>query len=251
MREEEVVDGLGAVWDVDVLTAPREPRIKPVDPPAAIVAELSARGIGRALRADAAAASLDAATANDRTMATEDPSGIVCGVVGIDLRDPVGAMRELERWRGRRDPRLRRDVVRVWVNGAIGTAARLVLQAAANAGSVILLSGEFRSGEPLVRGLGADVVFLDTHFYQLGDFLLAARDEPGYRTSTRLLNSPDGLETVAAEVGAQRMLFGSGTPDFEPLVPLLRLARARLGRAERRAVAWQNAAGLFSAEGAA
>jgi predicted TIM-barrel fold metal-dependent hydrolase len=240
--------GPGPVWDVDVLTVPREPRIKPVPRPAEIVDELAARGVRRALRADTTASSLDAGAANERIMAAEDPSGVAVGIVGIDLRDPVGALRELDRWQAGHDARLGRDVVRVWANGATGTAARLVLERAAAAGYVVLLCGEFRSCEPLVRGLGADVVFLDTHFYQLGDFLVAARDEAGYRTSTRLLNSPDGLETVVAELGAGRMLFGSGAPDFEPLVPMLRLAHARIGDAERHAVAWQNAAELFQAE---
>lgn len=234
---------LGRLWDIDVLTAPLEPRLKPVDQPAVVLEQLGALGIRRVMRADSAAAVHDARAANDRAFA--DSGSEVVFVPGIDLRDPVGALDELERRHGAGDARLDRDLVRVWVGPASGTAARLTLERAVELGYVLLLCGDFRSVEPLVRGLGADVVFLDTHFYQVGDFVLAAGDEPGYRTSTRLLNSPDALELVAGELGAERMLFGTGAPDFEPLVPVIRLSHARLGVGERDAIAWGNAVALF------
>ncbi len=125
-------------------------------------------------------------------------------------------------------------------------SVRHVARRAAELGLVVLTGGDVRRFWQPFTGLGARVVFLDTHFYHLGDFLVAAAEEPGFHTSTRLLNSPDALETVAAELGAERLLHGSRAPHYEPIVPLLRLATSGLTPDEIAAVAGGNARRLLS-----
>lgn len=236
----------GAVWDVDVLSGPLHARPQREQSFHSFRERSGAAGITHALVADPAAGLIDAREAN---LACAGRFAGVDGTIpvgGIDLRDPVGALAELDRLAAQRDPRLARGVVRVWPHDATGRAGRAVVAAAVAHGFVLLMGGGFREVEPLTADQGADVIFLETHFYQLGDFLVVAKEEPGYRSSTRLLNSPDAIERVVGELGESRLLLGSGTPDFELAVPVVRLAQARLSDRERAAVAGGNASRLFA-----
>ncbi|MEV1240870.1 amidohydrolase family protein [Nonomuraea sp. NPDC050022] len=162
----------------------------------------------------------------------------------VDLRDPVGAGHEMDRLAaaGVRAVRLFPDEQGVEPGFP---SVRHVARRAARLDMTVLTGGDVRRFWQPFAGLEARVVFLDTHFYHLGDFLVAAADEPGFHTSTRLLNSPDALETVAAELGADRLLYGSRTPHYEPVVPLLRLATSGLKPDEVAAVAGGNARRLL------
>jgi predicted TIM-barrel fold metal-dependent hydrolase len=61
------------------------------------------------------------------------------------------------------------------------------------------------------------VVFLDTHFYHLGDFIVLARDVAGFRTSTRMLvsaieaivyDAPGGNRAMLTQLDADPRLRG-------------------------------------------
>ncbi|SCL21925.1 Predicted metal-dependent hydrolase, TIM-barrel fold [Micromonospora pallida] len=222
--------------DVDVLVGRYADRPGPTGDPRQVAAALAANGIGRAAVASLRAALFDMTTGNDEAAALAGPDVLPVG--GVDLRDPLGAEREVVRLaeRGFRAVRLFPDEQKV---EADFPSVRHVARRATEAGLVVLTGGDVRRfWRPLA---GATVVFLDTHFYHLGDFVVAARDEPGFHTSTRLLNSPDALETVAEHLGVERLLYGSRTPWYEAVVPRLRLARSGLTPAEVAAVAGGNA----------
>ncbi|WP_199562350.1 amidohydrolase family protein [Micromonospora deserti] len=222
--------------DVDVLVGRYADRPGPGGEPREVTGALRANGIARAAVASLRAALFDAPSGNDEAAALAGPAVVPVG--GLDLRDPLGAEREVERLAGRgfRAVRLFPDEQRVEPDFP---AVRHVARRAAEAGLVILTGGDVRRWWRPMRG--TTVVFLDTHFYHLGDFVVAARDEPGFHTSTRLLNSPDALETIAEHVGVRRLLYGSRTPFHEPAVPRLRLARSGLAPADVAAVAGGNA----------
>ncbi|MET7970861.1 hypothetical protein [Micromonospora sp. NPDC005305] len=222
--------------DIDVLVGRYADRPGPNGEPVAVAGALAANGIERAAVASLRAALFDVPSGNDEVAAL---AGLgVLPVGGLDLRDPLGAEREVVRLaeRGFRAVRLFPDEQRV---EADFPSVRHVARRAAEADLVVLTGGDVRRFWRPLRG--ATVVFLDTHFYHLGDFVVVARDEPGFHTSTRLLNSPDALETVAAHVGIERLLYGSRTPFYEPVVPRLRLARAGIGPSGVAAVAGGNA----------
>ncbi|MEO3800659.1 amidohydrolase family protein [Nonomuraea sp. B1E8] len=239
-----LVGELEVTLDVDVLFGAYPDRDGPPGTPGAVLETLAAHHVRAAAVASLRAALFDVRTGNDELLATATRPEIV-PVGAVDLRDPIGAARELERLAsaGARAVRLFPDEQGV---EAGFPSVRHVARRAARLGLVVLTGGDVRRFWQPFTGLGADVVFLDTHFYHLGDFLVAAGDEPGFHTSTRLLNSPDALETVAAEIGADRLLYGSRTPHYEPLVPLLRLATSGLGPAEIAAVAGGNATRLLA-----
>jgi hypothetical protein len=151
----------------------------------------------------------------------------------LDLRDPLGAERELERVLSfdERPRAIRLAPGAQSVDPGYPSFGHLVKLIIA-AGLTIFTDGDVRKVGPALRGLGARVVFLDTHFYHLGDFVLLARSEPGFHTSTRMLTGPDSLEITAAEVGAERLVLGCRTPFHETRSVVRRLLTSKLTPAE-------------------
>ncbi|WP_231618738.1 amidohydrolase family protein [Nonomuraea sp. SBT364] len=239
-----LIGGLEVTLDVDVLVGAFPDRDGPPGTPESVGELLAGHRTRTGAVAGLRAALFDVRQGNDEVLAlAADPRWLPVGTV--DLRDPVGAGRELDRLAGAgvRAVRLFPDEQGV---EASFPSVRHVARRATELGLVVLTGGDVRRFWQPFAGIGARVVFLDTHFYHLGDFLVAAMEEPGFHTSTRLLNSPDALETVAAEVGAERLLHGTRAPHYEPIVPLLRLATGGLDPAQVAAVAGGNARRLLS-----
>ncbi|MEV5890486.1 amidohydrolase family protein [Nonomuraea fuscirosea] len=255
----ELVGELEVTFDVDVLVGAYPDRDGPPGTPDSVLAALAGHRVGAGAVASLRAALFDVRSGNDEVLTLrgapensegdgggEHDDGTGTGAVDVvpvgtvDLRDPIGAVREIDRLEplGVRAIRLFPDEQGV---EAGFPSVRHVARRAAASGLVVLTGGDVRRFWQPFSGLDAKVVFLDTHFYHLGDFLVAAADEPGFHTSTRLLNSPDALETVPAD----RLVFGSRTPHYEPIVPLLRLATSGLTPDEVAAVAGGNARRLF------
>jgi predicted TIM-barrel fold metal-dependent hydrolase len=187
----------------------------------------------------ATAARHDAYLGNEETLAAcaGEPALVPAGV--IDLRDAAAAAGELDRLAAV-GVRLLRLFPPEHDAGPDSPALTSVLRAAGSR-FVIATSGDVRSYWRPFAEVDAPVVFLDTHFYHLSDFLILARQHHRFHSSTRLLNSPDAYERVAGEVGADRLLFGSGAPRFEPAVPALRLAASPLDPHEKERIARTNA----------
>jgi predicted TIM-barrel fold metal-dependent hydrolase len=239
-----LLNGLTITVDIDVLIGRHPGADGPADHPAAGPAQVNAilaqRGIRLGATASLRAALFDMASGNDEVLDRSD----LLPVGALDLRDPIGARAELERLAASGAAAVRLFPDEQGVEAGFPAVHHLA-RAATGLGLVILTGGDVRRFWQPFSGLDASVVFLDTHFYHLGDFLVVAADEPGFHTSTRLLTSPDALEIVAAQVGAQRLLFGSRTPAYEPLVPMLRLATSELSAADKDLVAGANALRLL------
>lgn len=233
---ERLIGELTVTLDLDVLVGAHPDRDGPSGTPESVLGALAAHRVTGAAVASLRAALFDMASGNDEVLALAAERPEVVPVGAVDLRDPIGAAAEIDRLAAAsvRAVRLFPDEQNV---EAGFPSVRHVAKRAAGHGLVLLTGGDVRRFWRPFGGLGATVVFLDTHFYHLGDFLVAAADEPGFHTSTRLLNSPDALETVAAHLGADRLVFGSRTPHTETTVPLLRLATAGLAPADVAAVA--------------
>lgn len=250
-----LIGELTVTLDVDVLIGAYADRAGPPGTPSSVLGTLAGHRIQAGAVASLRAALFDMRSGNDEVLALaadhapedapEDAPGAavapaVLPVGTVDLRDPIGAVREIERLvpLGVKAIRLFPDEQGV---EAGFPSVRHVAKKAAALGLTVLTGGDVRRFWQPFSGLDATVVFLDTHFYHLGDFLVVAADEPGFHTSTRLLNSPDALETVPAG----RLVYGSRTPHYEPVVPLLRLATSGLKPDEIAAVAGGNARRLL------
>ncbi|WP_336205661.1 amidohydrolase family protein [Nonomuraea sp. LPB2021202275-12-8] len=252
-----LIGGLEVALDVDVLVGVYPDRDGPPGTPESVGALLAGHRTRAGAVASLRAALFDVRTGNDEVLALAG-GGVPAGpgdealagpgwvpVGAVDLRDPLRAGRELDRLAGAGVKAVRLFPDEQGVEPGF-PSVRHVARQAARLGLVVLTGGDVRRFWQPFAGLGARVVFLDTHFYHLGDFIVAAADEPGFHTSTRLLNSPDALEIVSAELGAERLLHGSRAPHYEPLVPLLRLATSGLTPDEIAAVAGGNARRLLS-----
>jgi predicted TIM-barrel fold metal-dependent hydrolase len=237
---ESLIGDLRVSLDVDVLVGAYPDREGPSGTPAAVRGVLGGHVIAAGAVASLRAALFDMASGNDEVLALPRPPFLPVGTV--DLRDPIGAARELDRLAGAEVRAVRLFPDEQGVEAGF-PSVRHVARRATELGMTILSGGDVRRFWRPFSGLGATVIFLDTHFYHLGDFLVAAADEPGFHSSTRLLNSPDALETA----GPDRLVFGSRAPYGEPLVPLLRLATSGLRPEEVAAVAGGTAARLLGA----
>jgi hypothetical protein len=156
-------------------------------------------------------------------------------VAGVDLRDALGAEREIERAAGIGTRLIRFASTREGVAGG-APRIRLLAREAVERGLTLLVEGSVPEVAGAFMGLAASVVFLDLHFYDLGEFVLLARGEPGFHASTRLMGGPDAWETVAGEVGAERLVFGTRAGWFEEQSVLYRLGTARLSAADQQLV---------------
>ncbi|WP_116948813.1 amidohydrolase family protein [Jiangella endophytica] len=207
-------------------------------PGAELAAALGPLGIGGGLVTSLRSLLFDAPSGNDEARAVAAEQGWHAAA-GVDLRDPLTALAEVARAAslGVRAVRLAPDRQGVPAT-APGLAA--VARAAVDADLLLLVEGDVRVVGPALAGLGASAVFVDAHFYHLGDFVLLARDEPGFHASTRLLGDIDGWEVLAAEVGAERLVFGSRPGWFEAAAVVDRLAAGGLTPAQHDLVVGGN-----------
>ncbi|WP_433158826.1 hypothetical protein [Kribbella sp. CA-247076] len=189
---------------------------------------LKATGISGGVVSSLRATYFDVPSGNDEALQVAEGNGLTACPV-LDLRDPLGAERELDRWLSRPEPpRVVRLAPTAQSVEPTYPAFEHVVRLLVDAGLTIFTEGDVRKVGPALRGLGATVVFLDTHFYYLGDFVVLARGEAGFHTSTRMLTGPDSLEIVAAEVGADRLVLGCRTPFHETQAVVRRLLTSKL-----------------------
>lgn len=203
--------------------------------PHTVLSALDDHGIRRGLVCGGRGAWFDDVSGNDETYALENAHDRLVATATIDLRNALRAEREVERMleRGIRVLRLFGALQGV---SAVAPAYRRVARLAEENQLILLVEGDVREvWRPFVdRGLA--VVFLDVHAYHLADFVLLAREEPSFLGSTRLLNAPDSIERVIAEVGADHLAFGSRTPVHATGSSALRFRHARIDAAAREAI---------------
>lgn len=186
---------------------------------------------------------LTATTSADASSSASSGVGLVA-VGTVDLRDAVGAAEQLD-WLVGNGVRCLR--LFTGIQGVLGEtpAYKYVVGEAIERGMVLLQDGDPRRFGEVLAGRGAEVIFLDLHVYLLADFLLMARNEPGFRTTTRMLSSPDGIERVVDTVGARHLVFGSRTPFMDISPQTLRLRYARISPEDRALIAGGNMKALL------
>lgn len=234
-------------YDVDVLFGAWPSRH--VDADLGVVRErLTQAGIKKAFAISTRGALYDASQGNAETLSVVATEPGLLPVGTVDLRDVVGAARRLDalveqgvRW-------LRLFTVQQGVQAA-SPAYQHVVDEALGRGMVLLHDGDPRRFGPALSGRGGEVIFLDLHVYLLTEFLTMARDEPGFRITTRLLSSPDGIERVVDTVGAAHLVFGSRTPFIDISPQTLRLRYAGITAADRELIAGGNIKALLEKVG--
>lgn len=229
--------------DCDILFGAWPPRAELDFGVTAVRQRLDHAGIGNALACSGRGAWFDDLTGNDETLAACRETGwLPAGT--INLRNALRAVDELDRL-------VAAGVRAVRLFGPVqGCEPQFpgyahVIDEALERNLVLLVEGDVRQVGPAFTGRNAAVVFLDVHAYHLADFVLLARGEDRFVASTRLLNAPDSLERIVAELGAHHLAFGSRSPLHDTSPATLRLRHARLSDADWAAVAGGTLKGML------
>ncbi|MDR7419048.1 MAG: hypothetical protein QN178_09065 [Armatimonadota bacterium] len=120
--------------------------------------------------------------------------------------------------------------------GVAMTGARLGGHLEAGAVSLLLAA---------LEDTGARCIVTGAYYGNLAEVLEAARNYPDLYVETHLLNGPDSLEVVAAEIGTRRMIYGSGAPLHYVASSLLPLQHAAIDDEARRDIAGRSLARLL------
>lgn len=231
-------------WDVDVLYGPWPRHHRDVSL-AEVRSVLARSPVARALALSTRGPLFDDRTGNAETVRDLADCPELLPVGTVDVRDALTAEDRLDE--------LTADGVRFLRLFTVEQGAepgfpgyRHVVALALDRGFVLLHDGDPRRFGPGLTGRGADVVFLDLHAYLLADFLLLARDEPGFRATTRMLSGSDSIERVVGSVGARHLVFGSRTPFMDISPQTLRLRHADIPDADRAAIATKNVEELLA-----
>jgi predicted TIM-barrel fold metal-dependent hydrolase len=95
---------------------------------------------------------------------------------------------------------------------------------------------------------GLPVIFTEARYGPLGELLPLVERYPHLMIETSRLTGPEGIERCVEAVGADRLVFGSGTARYPAWVTWQVLERAAISSEEREAIAWRNAARLLGVE---
>jgi uncharacterized protein len=94
-------------------------------------------------------------------------------------------------------------------------------------------------------GVAGPVVLVGCHYSQLGDCLAALDRWPHLYLETSRLAHFQGVDSIVRAIGAERLLFGSGSPTRPIQAALNVVAGAAISDQQRRAILAGNAARLF------
>ncbi|MFV0131212.1 hypothetical protein ACLGI4_26485 [Streptomyces sp. HMX112] len=231
-------------WDVDVLYGPW-PRHHRDLGLAEVRAHLRRSPVENALALSTRGPLFDDAAGNAETLRDLAGCPELLPVGTVDVRDALTAEERLDELTAAGVRFLRLFTVEQAAEPGF-PGYRRVVRLALDRGMVLLHDGDPRRFGPPLTGLGADVVFLDLHAYLLADFLLLAREEPGFRVTTRMLSGPDSIERVVEHVGPRHLVFGSRTPFMDISPQTLRLRYADISDDDRAAIATKNVEELLA-----
>lgn len=225
-------------WDVDVLYGPwpRHPHDSTLRQ---VRSRLDRSPVSGGLALSTRGALFDDAAGNAETLRDLADCPELLPVGTVDVRDALTAEDRLDELTAAGVRFLRLFTVEQTAQPAFPGYRHVVEQALAR-GFVLLQDGDPRLYGPVLAGRGAKVVFLDLHAYYLADFLLLAREEPGFMVTTRMLSGPDSIERVVDSVGARHLVFGSRTPFMDISPQTLRLRYASIDAGSRAAIAGGN-----------
>ena len=94
-------------------------------------------------------------------------------------------------------------------------------------------------------GLGIPVVLLGAHYMHIVDDVAAAVRYPHLHLETSALAHYRAIETVVGTIGAERVLFGTGSPHRAAASPISAILAASIPDDAKRAILGGNAVRLF------
>lgn len=98
----------------------------------------------------------------------------------------------------------------------------------------------------LTRDLSLPLILAAVPAASLGELLAVMEDHPNLYVETRLLNSPQALELLVSQFGAERLVFGSGMPLHYFSSALMPLQAASLPDSQKAQILGDNLRRLLS-----
>jgi hypothetical protein len=215
---------------------------------------LDRHGIERALTASLRGAHYDFIGGNEDTLAAARAHPNLIPAATIHPTRYLGCLEEVRRCVGEG-----MTAFRFWSEHQGGWGPtdlhflRVAEEIAAAGGRAILLRAD-RNGWPsaLARHLGGlevAVVMLGVTYPNLGEALAAMKAAPNLCCDGVQFDTPWAYETAIAEVGVERLVFGTGLPWRYFSSAYEMVARAEITDAQREAILWGNAARILGLEG--
>lgn len=126
---------------------------------------------------------------------------------------------------------------------------RRALAAVAETGRPALIDvvgpGHAAQAARAARGLSLSLVLMNLSYWTLAEALAEAADSPHVYLEADRVCLPGQLETMVEVVGAERLLFGSYAPAYEPAPTLTIVGKAGVSDEAKRLILGGNAARLF------
>jgi predicted TIM-barrel fold metal-dependent hydrolase len=98
----------------------------------------------------------------------------------------------------------------------------------------------------MAKDLGLTLLLAAVPAAGLGELLVVLEEHPNVYVETRLLNSPQAIELLVGQFGAERLVFGSGTPLYYFSSALMPLQAANLTDAQKAQILGDNLRRLLS-----
>lgn len=219
----------------------------------ALVATLDQVGVERAIVAPARPPTYRLEEANDRTAeSVQRHGGRLIAFARVDPNQGDGAVRELER--AVDDLGMVGLYLHPWeehfrINGE---KARITVAAAGRLGLPVIIEGgypwmshpsqvaDLTSDFPSVRFLVTNAGQLDLSGLSMADVTVMMRQCPNVSLSTCIMVGMEFLVTLATKTAPERVMYGSGFPQFDPRLEIRRITLAPLSEDVKRRVAGRN-----------
>jgi predicted TIM-barrel fold metal-dependent hydrolase len=215
-----------------------------------LVRLLDKHGITQALTVSLRGVHFDFVTGNEETLAAAKRDARLIPVGTVDPRRYLDCREEVTRCfdEGLRIFRFFPDAQGWPVDGL--HFLQVVELIAERKGAVLLPAAGCRptAAARLLSDFGIPVVLLGAGYSIFGELLAAMVACPNLYCDGHKLNSPGAYELICSHVGKERLLFGSGLPEFYFSSAYLLVERSALTDEQRRAILHDNAARILLAK---
>ncbi|CAN5719163.1 hypothetical protein BH23CHL4_BH23CHL4_26510 [soil metagenome] len=124
-----------------------------------------------------------------------------------------------------------------------------LLEELANTGAALLIDATTPGLPSRIVERAADtnlpLIFTEARYFPLSELIPLAQRFPNVYIETSRLTSPNGIALCVEEIGASRLIYGSGACRYPAWVAWQTLQRAPISIEDKEAIAWRNAARLF------
>jgi predicted TIM-barrel fold metal-dependent hydrolase len=221
--------------------------------PAALRAELDAHQVAAALTYSQRGVDYDYRTGNREVTALHQMDPWILPVGILDPRDPQGWTEDLEYCREQGVKAIRFfQVAQRWSTQS-ALFQKLLKQFQGHTIALMFSSIDSYTGwdgplrvAQMTADLGVPVIFMDTYYANMVEVIEVMRAFPHVYLETHWLAAVAAVEQVVGEVGADRVLYGSGHPARPMQKALNQVLEAAISPAEKEAILGQNARRLFS-----